>query len=803
MKVPYEWLTEYVDCPVPPQELAAALTSAGLAVDAIGVPDVGFTGVIAGRLLTLRAHPYADCWLVASVDIGRGDPITVVTGAPGLSAGDVVPVALPGAVLPGGVRVTASAFRGVDSAGMLCSAAELGLAGTPEAAAAVLCLDAGQPGQDVASLLGSTGAVLELDLTPNRGDCLSILGVAREVAAIYGTELAWAEPRAPGEGRPAASYTEVVIEAADLCPRYSCRILTSIRIGASPDWMQRRLLAAGLRPISNVVDTANYVMLELGQPLHAFDYDKLRGGIRVRRAGRGEQLRTLDGQLRVLAEDDLVIADDSGAIALAGVMGGRDSEVTAATRTILLESAVFDPVGVRRTSRRLGLVSEASQRFVRRVDPEGTVRALDRAAELLQRQGACIPAPGVVEAVARAAAPRVIRLRTARANALLGLALSTGRMAEILTSLGLKVTGTGDGLEVIVPPRRPDLEEEVDLVEEVGRLHGYDQVPATMPKARVGAAALSPSRASARALRELLTACGLREIVTSAFVSPAAFDRALVPVGVGERHAIALANPLSQERSLMRTLLFPSMLETLEYNVARQTEDLALFELGPVYIPQALPLTELPAERQTLACGACGRPGGHSWHGRQPEAGFYWLKGVIEALAGRLGLGELTFVAAGRPWLRPGRAAEIQHRGATIGWLGEAHPDLLKAYRLPAPVSLVELEASVLMESTKTPAYRPLPRYPASSRDLAVVVSAAIPADAVLATARRAGGGLLAAAELFDVYAGPHVPQGHRSLAIACTYQAEDRTLTDAEVEVAHTAVTAALTASFGAKVRG
>ncbi len=820
MRVPYAWLKEYVDIDMSPEELARVLTMQGVNVDAVERP-AAFSGVVVGRVLEVAPHPNADRLRVCRVDVGEGNGSdgryrTIVCGAPNVAAGQHVPVALPGAELPGGVRIGRTRLRGVDSEGMICSARELGLP-DPSGGAGIMVLPELPVGEDLKAALGLEDAVLVLDLTPNyAAHCQSMIGVAREVAASRGAAVRRPAVRLAESARATASAARVRIEAPELCPRYAARVIRGVRVGPSPLWLQRRLEAAGMRPINNVVDVTNYVMLELGQPLHAFDYDRLAGSgpdvkeIIVRRAREGEKIVTLDGQERALLPDDLVIADARGAVAVAGVMGGESSEVTVETVNILLESACFDPLAVRRTARRLGIRSEAAARFEKGVDPEGCGFAADRAAGLIQGLAGGEVLRGLLDEHPRPLKRRRVTLRPERLNALLGTDLDASDIAAYLGRLGFDVQdAAGEALLVTVPTYRPDVASEADLAEEVARLHGYENIPTRLPRSPAVPSPLGRQRALAEAAREVCLAAGLTEVMTYSFMGTELLDRAGVPDDDWRRAAIPLANPLSADQAVMRTCLLPLLLEALAHNARHQQADAALFELGRVYLPSRLPLAELPEESLVLALAAAGRVEEPHWQGPPREADFYYLKGVVEAIGERLGLaGRLAFERAALPGFHPGRTARVllcrpAGEPVEVGVVGEVHPDVAEAFDLPGRACAAELDFSALLAGADpVRTYQQLPRYPAVDRDLAFILRDDVPAARAEEVIRVAGGDMLEKVTLFDVYRGAGIPPGHRSLAYTLVYRAPDRTLTDAEVDAAHDRVRQRLGEELGARLR-
>ncbi|MGB9662978.1 MAG: phenylalanine--tRNA ligase subunit beta [Moorellaceae bacterium] len=803
MRVPYGWLREYVELELPPEELAHRLTMAGIPVENIIYPRSDLAGVVVGEIKSLERHPYADHLKVCLVDIG-GQVLQVVTGAPNVRIGQRVAVALEGARLPEGREIRRASFRGVESQGMLCSAQELGLDTAlvaPEDREGILTLapDA-RLGSEAAGALGLQETVLELELTPNRADCLSIQGVAREVAALTGAPLRWPSINLSEEGPLASELAAVQIEAADMCGRYVARIVRGVKIGPSPAWMQARLRACGLRPLCNVVDITNYVMLERGQPLHAFDYDLLRGKkIVVRRARPGEKLVTLDGQERVLEPDLLVIADAERAVALAGVMGGLETEVTASTVNVFIESAHFDGAAIRRASRLLGLRSESSLRFERGVDMEGAPQAADRAAELMQLLAQGKISPGCLDVYARKREPVVITLRPERVNFHLGTDLAVEEIKGLLTRLHLQVEGENP-LRVTVPSSRGDLTQEIDLVEEVARLYGYDRLPVTIPGGVVAGEKKSARQLWEEAGREAALACGLTEVITYSFINPKVWDVLRLPVEHPWRRTVALQNPLREEQSVLRTTLLPGLLEVAGRNASRKVMPVAIFELGRVFLPRESELPKEPLRLAGLVMGAEER--GWSWP--EQEMDFYYLKGIVEEILRRLRVPGIRFAAtASWPFLHPGRGAEIYSEDIELGFLGELHPDVTRSYDLPYRVYVFELDWETAGRVPKVaPVYKPLPRFPAVERDLAVVVPEEITAEEVLQVILSAGGSYLKDCRLFDVYRGEQIASGHKSLAYTLTFQEEARTLTDEEVNAALGQIERELARRLGASLR-
>ena len=800
MRVPISWLREYVDFDLSPATLAEKLTMVGLSVEAIEDLSAPLKGIVVGKVVRLSPHPSAEKLLLAETDWGQGIK-TLVTGARNLSPGDLVPVVPAGAALPGGQIITAVDFAGVTLQGMLCSGAELGLEKQSDGIL-VLCGD-WPPGASVAPALGLDEVVLELELTPNRADCLGLLGVAREVAAITGGRLRPPASAPQSAGPPVAGLAEVEIQDSDLCPRYDGKVFLDVRIGPSPAWMQHRLSAAGIRPINNIVDITNYVMLELNQPLHAFDLDRLRDRhLIIRRAKAGEQLKTLDGTSRPLEEGALVITDPGGPVAVAGVMGGVSSEVTDVTTRVFLEGAYFERVGIRRTAKTLAMRTEASLRFERGIDPAGVPLALDRAAVLVEQIGAGVVAKGTIEAGTASWRPKVIVATSERINGLLGTGLSTEEIVSYLDRLSLSVsTGRDGALTVSVPTYRQDIENSADLAEEVARLHGYDRLPLTYPASdRVGMR--TPTQLSTIRARRLLRGLGQSEVITYSFCSPKLLDRLRLPADDPRRDALRILAPLSEDWSIMRPTLLGGILEVMAGNARRGVAEVQIFEMARVYLPD--PGQELPREPLYLSGGLMGDAAPRTWTHKPRPVDYFDLKGLLEALLTGLGAQGLTFAPAEHPSLHPGRSACIlSSTGEIIGHLGEAHPGVTAAYDLRGPVLLYELELGLLAKAEKDDhQVQSPPRFPAILRDLAVVVPRVVRLAEIEGAIRQSGGELLVSQELFDVYAGDQVGEGKKSMAFALAFRAGERTLTDLEVNEVMGAIVAGLTGKFGATLR-
>ncbi len=812
MLVPLSWLRTFVDWSDTPEALAQALTGRGLAVEAVRGPVRPPRGIVAARILAAHPHPERRNLSVCTVRAGEASG-QVLSGAPNTRAGMLVPWAQPGSVLPDGREIGVLDLAGMPSEGMLCAADELGLPGGHEG---LLVLDGEQlpdgtaivEGHDLVFALALGDAVLEIELTPNyAAHCQSILGVAREVAALTGGQVRL-PAAAPVETAPAAaSRAQVHLVDDVLCPRYVARVLALPGDERpAPLWMAQRLVQCGIRPLGAVVDVTNYVLCELGQPLHAFDLDQVAGGgVTIRRARSGEAIQTLDGRTRALEETDLVIADRDGAVAVAGVMGGERTAVGAGTRHILLESAYFNPEAVGRTSRRLGLATEAAARFVRGVDPATTRAAADRAAVLLAQVAAARTFGGRLEA-GPGLPEHGIHLRGQKVRALLGLPLSTSACGKHLEAFGFTYRADGaDRLRVTVPSWRPDVRTEVDLVEEIARGYGYDALPAHVPGGAPGKPSPDPVAGLAARVRQVALAAGCSEVVPYSYHGEDAWDLLRLPADHPWRQAVRILNPMSGDQSVLRTSLAVGLLRSLAVNARHQRGSASLCELGRTFRRRD---GARPLEQQFLGVAGYGHLISPGWAKSGRSWDFFSLKGLWEAVFERGGLGAVATRYAARPeaypWLHPGRSAEVVRldTGETLGWLGELHPEIRIALDLPAIAVLGELNLSLLAPLARvTPRFAPLPRHPAAHRDLAVVAPDEMPAAELQQIISRHGQPLLAAIELFDVYAGAGIAPGHRSLAFALTYRA-DRTLRDSEVDACHQAIRNALATTPGVDLR-
>lgn len=785
MRVLLSWLREFApDIDGEPEHLAEVLSDLGLAVEELSHLGRGLEGIVVAEVLATRPHPDADRIHLVDVDAGDGEALQVCCGAFNMAVGDLVPLATVGATMPGGMEITRRKMRGQWSNGMLCSGAEVGMGDDHEG---ILILDQGLSlGAPLTEALGMQPDVLfDLEVNPNRPDAMSVMGVARDLAARLGVPFTVTAPRVEETGHPAADRAAVSIAAPDFCRRFGIRVLDNVPSGPSPRWMANRLLAVGQRPINAVVDLSNYVMFELGQPNHTYDLDLVPGGeLGVRMAHRGEQLITLDGTARTLTTYDGVIVNrDDEAIGLAGVMGGASTEISADTRSVLLEAAWWDPMTIARTARRLGLRSEASARFERGADPEITPMALDRFAELASALGATT-SPGMVDAIGNRPEPITVRVRSQRVNSILGTNLGTDVITDLLESIGFtcETGGDGQGFEASIPSWRLDSATEIDVIEEVGRLHGYSKIARTVPVTEQ-AGALTSQQQDRRRIRALLTGMGISEAMPLPFLAPGDLARA----GLGD-DGITVTNPLVAEESIMRTSLRPGLVKAVAYNAARRTTGVSLFEIGRINPGGG---GDLPDEHEHLAVILAGQ--------EATAATALWRR-----LARHLAVSQPGVVNAPVDGLHPGRSGRALADGKPVGALGEIDPQVLDAYEIDERVAWLEVDLGALLEADRGLApYRAPSRYPSSDIDLAFTVPDEVSADEVAATIAQAGGELLASVALFDVFRSEQLGEGHRSLAYTLRFEASDRTLNDAEVAQARQSCIEAVTSAHDATLRG
>jgi phenylalanyl-tRNA synthetase beta chain len=815
MKVPLNWLREYCDPSLEVDAIEERLTLTGTKVEAIHHHGVGAGGenFVVGRVLDVQPHPDADRLRVCTVDLGDGDsdgPATIVCGAPNVAASQTVAVARPGAVMPDGTKLEQAKLRGVVSEGMILAESELEIGAGGEGILVLdeLTLDAEfAPGTPLADVLPISTEVIELEITPNRPDCLGVYGVARELHAATGAALA-SEPWLDDPGSEGAvAGAEVIVECPELCPRFTARVFENVKIGPSPPWLKARLMAAGQRPINNVVDITNYAMLLSGQPLHAFDLDRVAGArLTVRRAKDGEQVQTLDGQTRTLDSAMVVIDDADGPTSIAGLMGGARSEVSPETTRVLLEVATWDGPSIHHASWGLGLRSEASSRFEKGLQPEQCLQAQALATQLMIDCAGATPAPGTIDVAAEQQAPQVLRLREARVQAILGVAIPATRQAEILQALDFRCVPTADGLDVTAPPlRRADVTREIDLIEEVARIDGVDRLPATLPARRGAAGRLNHAQRVRRAAEDAMVGRGLYEIVGWSFAEPTLLDRLQLPAEHEMRGVVRLENPLSDAQSIMRPTLLGSLLDAARNNVARNGPDVAIFESGTVY--RAASTDDAAAgrgadEHHGLGVLLSGALAPRSWHGGAPaRADFFAAKALLETLLDKLGV-QWSVRAQAWPFLHPGRSAAVLSGEQLLGFVGEVHPLVADAWDMERTATFAIDLGKVAAAAPEVAAFQAFPAVPSLRQDLAVVLGEGVAAAQVLERVRAAAGNVLDDVRVFDVYAGEQVGAGRRSLALALSFRAQERTLTDEDVAPARERIVAAL-AELGGELRG
>jgi phenylalanyl-tRNA synthetase beta chain len=805
MKAPLSWLREFVDIDLDITQLAERLALTGTEVERVcevGVPGgpENLSRFVVGKVLDRQRHPDADKLSVCTVDVGEPEPRTIVCGAPNVAAGQTVAVVLPGGVMPDGTKIRDAKLRGVPSAGMIMSESELGLAA--KSPGIMELPEEWQAGDLLIDYFAISDQVLEVEVTPNRPDCLSIRGLAREIAAITGKPFEEDEYCTfPWGDRAVDEDIAIEVHDPDLCPRYAGRIIRGVTIADSPLWMKALISHAGMRPISNVVDVTNYVLWALGQPLHAFDLETISGRrIVVRRARPGEELVTLDNELRRLTPDMLVIADAEKASVVAGVMGGLESEIKETTTDILLEAANFSGPSIMRTESTLGLRSEASTRYEKGLDPEMIPLAMDMACCLFHKLCGGTVSVGTIDVRTPPRPQIVLKLRPARVAHVMGATIDRDEIGDILVSLGCEVEDDGDDFTVLAPPFRADLEREIDLVEEIARIHGLEQVPSTLPCRRQGRGGLTTRQSALRRVDDLLTGAGLTQVIPYSFVDEKWPDTLRLASDDPRRAFVRIANPLSADQAVMRTMLLPGLLATAQRNVAVREERVHIFESGRVFLPSS---GQLPEERTRAAILIHGPWEVDAWLKTNVTVDYYLVKGIVERLCGALGA-TLDYAAAEEPFLHPGKSAVVRDaQGRPAGWLGEVHPLVLQSYDLRSPAVAAELELDVLLDSVAEIAtFRDLLAYPAVEQDLAVVVDSAVAAAQVVGCLRSAGGDLLENVAVFDLYEGAQVGAGKKSLALRVSFRAADRTLNEAEVSELRARIVKQLKQAVGGELR-
>ncbi len=793
MNLPMSWLNDYMDIDVTPKEYSDRLTMTGSKVEGWENMGESVQNVVAGKVLTCEDHPDSDHLHVCTVDAGTGEILQIVCGAPNVKAGIIVPVALVGAVLPDG-KIKKGKLRGVESYGMLCSHDELGitedmLGYEPEYGILILPDDT-KIGTDIKDIFGMNETVVEFEITSNRPDCFSIIGLARETAASFNKKFTIPEVKFNENSENIADTISVDVQDKDKCKRYCARMVKNVKIGPSPSWMQERLRACGVRPINNIVDITNYVLLEYGQPMHAFDLRDLQDNkIIVRRANDGEVIKTLDEQDRTLTSNDLVIADGSRAVAIAGVMGGFNSEVKDDTTTVIFESATFDGASVRLTAQRVGLRTESSSRYEKGLDYNNTVSAVERACQLVEKLGCGENVGGMIDVMGNVTDMQPLAFRPDKINAFLGTDISTEDMVKYFDALEIKVDL--DKMTVTPPSFRPDLEGEADIAEEVARFYGYDKIPVTLLSGEATCGMKTERQQVQDRVNELLTAQGMYEIYTYTFTSPSIFDKLNIPKDSEMRNVVKITNPLGEDTSVMRTTTIASMMDILSRNYNYRNPSAKLFEIGKIFIPTTD--GELPNEPVKITMGMYG-----------DNVDFYDIKGICETMFAQLNVKNVKYEAVtDNPTFHPGRCAKISAGNKVIGIIGEIHPAVSRKYGIETPVYIAELDFENVFLNIKTDIkFKELPKYPAVTRDIAMLVDKTVPVADIENVIKKASGKMLESLQLFDVYEGKQIPEGKKSVAYSAIYRSADRSLTGDEVQKVFDKVVKNLENQIGAQLR-
>ncbi|WP_317854124.1 phenylalanine--tRNA ligase subunit beta [Chakrabartyella piscis] len=797
MDVPMSWLKEYADVNVGIKDFVEDITLSGSKVEGYTVMAGEIKNVVTGYIKEIVKHPDAEKLVICTIDAGQGADLTIVTGAPNVNVGDYVPVALDGSVIAGGKEIHTGPLRGVESQGMLCSVEELGfdLHDFPEAPEYGIYIfpETVELGKDVVEVMDLMDTVVEYEITSNRPDCFSILGIARETAATYKGEFRFPEISVKAEGTGDVNdMISVDIQNAELCPRYVARAVQNVKIEPSPRWMRKRLRAAGVRPINNIVDITNYVMLEMGQPMHAFDINTIaERKIIVRNATAGEQITTLDGVVRDLNESMLVIADPEKAVAIAGVMGGENSMISEDAEAILFESANFDGPNVRITAKNVGLRTDASAKFEKGIDPNMALDAVNRAVQLVEMLGAGDVVPGVVDAYPNKKETWELSYSPEWINKFLGTEIPEEDMQASFERLGLIVDPVNH--TVVVPTYRPDLEAQADLAEEVARFYGYDKIVPTLAAGTPTVGKKTYAQTITGMVKDVMIAEGLCEAMTYSFESPKVFDKILLPADSKLRETVTIHNPLGEDFSVMRTVSFNGILNSLSTNYNRRNEQAGLYEVAKVYLPKALPVTELPEEVSTLTMGMYGK------------MDFYDLKGIVEHLMTSLSMSDKVEYLPEKSltWMHPGRTASILVDGKSIGYLGEVHPIVAKNYEIGAKTYLAVINVEALVaNANRDVIYKPLPKFPAMTRDIAMLVKEDVTVKEIADIIKANGGEHMEAATLFDVYQGSQIEVGYKSVAYSISFRGTDRTLSDADIADGMSAIVSELASKLNAQVR-
>ena len=806
MKASLQWMNEYVplDLNRPAQELADELTQAGIPVEEVLSMDPGLKKIYTGKIIEITKHPDADKLQVCQVQClsEDGEEITkqIVTAATNVAVGQIVPVAYHKSRLADGTEIKKGKLRGVVSEGMFCSVAEFGISSDlvrPEEAQGIYIFPEGTPiGLDIKEALMLDDTVYEFELTANRADCFSMVGLSREFGIMTNQKALFPVIMVNENGESIEGKASVAIEAHDLCTRFTSRLVTNVTIEPSPLWMQNRLRNSGIRPINNVVDVTNYVMLELGQPMHAYDYDCVADHTLIaRRAKAGETLTTLDGNERELNESMLIIADTKGPIGVAGVMGGLTSEVTDKTTNVLFEAAVFNGPSIRRTSKALGMRSEASGRFERGVNHKYTAYAIDRAAQLLQQIcPSCKVSVGVIDVYPEPVEQRTVTFTAEQINDYLGTSIEKDRMVDILTKLEFGITESGDTIEALVPTWRDDVTGMPDIAEEIARIVSYDNIAPTIPVAILSSGGMTPKKALTKEVTHYLAHAGLSQIITFSFMHKDGLTNMMLPEGDNRYTAIPILNPISEEFPYMRTTLVPAVIEAAKRNIAQQNKDLWLFETANVYEPKALPLTEVPHERP-MACGILmGKVTEAAWNQAQRDTDFYDVKGVVDGLLAKLGLTQYDIQPSSESYYHPGVSAHYTVNGVTIANYGELHPQVVKNFDLSGKVYMFEIDLEAVLSIIVPPfRYQSFSKFPGTSRDLAIVAPVSVTSGDIVALIKEHGGEYLESVSIFDVYEGEHIEAGYRSLAYNLQFRSMDGTLNDEDIDGAIQAIIDAL----------
>lgn len=799
MKTSFKWIKDMVPgLDVTPQEYADAMILSGSKVECYENMDADLDKIVLGQICKIEPHPDADKLIVCQVDIGAGEPIQIVTGAPNVSEGDKVPVVLDGGrvagghdgkMTPGGIKIKKGKLRGIESNGMMCSIEELGSSRdmypkAPEDGIYIFDEDA-VVGENAVTVLGLDDTVIEYEITNNRVDCFSIIGIAREAAATFGKEFCPPAVKETGNSGNVNDYIKVTVKDQELCPRYTARVVKNIKIAPSPEWMQRRLAAQGIRPINNIVDITNYVMEEYGQPMHAYDWDTIAGHeIIVRRAEKNEKFITLDGQERIMDDSVLMICDGEKAVGIAGIMGGENSMITEDVKTMLFEAACFDGTNIRLSSKRIGLRTDASSKFEKGLDPNLAMEAMNRACQLIEELGAGEVVGAAVDVYGKVKEGRRIPFEPEKYNRLLGTDISREDMLGYFDRLELGYDESSN--EVLIPSWRQDLLCDADLAEEVARFYGYDKIPTTLPSGEATTGMLSYKLRIEEIARDVAEFCGFSQSMNYSFESPKVFDKLLVPEDSSLRQTVVISNPLGEDFSIMRTTPLNGMLTSLATNFNRRNKDVRLYELGNIYLPFAIPVTELPDERMQFSLGMYG------------EGDFFTMKGVVEEFFGQVGMNDkITYdPSAERPYLHPGRKADIIYKNKVMGYLGEIHPLVSAAYGIKDRVYVAVIDMPSIMDETSFDRkYQGIARFPAATRDISMVAPKGILAGDIEKVFDNKGGSYLESYHLFDIYEGEQIKEGYKSMAYSLTFRAQDKNLEEADLSAAMNRIVKALEA--------